>query len=75
MTAADFHFATWEGINSAGFVATVAVPTITAIPDGGGSGVTRIKIEFDHSAIRNTWLRVRVLANANTGLAANFKNS
>ncbi len=71
ITAADFQFATWNGIAAAGFTATTAVPTITVIPNGGGVNTTRVKIAFPDNAIRNTWLRVTMLANANTGLAAN----
>ncbi|MDZ4851297.1 MAG: VCBS repeat-containing protein, partial [Pirellulaceae bacterium] len=67
----DFQFAMWNGMNSTGFVSTSAVPTISVIPGGGTSGATRVKIEFADNAIRNTWLRVTVLANANTNLANN----
>ncbi len=70
-TAADFQFATWNGMAAEGFVPTTAVATVTTIPGGGADGSTRLKIEFDNGAIRNTWLRVTVLANANTDLASN----
>ncbi len=69
--AADFQFATWNGIDVAGFTATAATATVSTIVDGGLSGSTRVKIEFDDAAIRNTWLRVTVLANGNTGLSTN----
>jgi ELWxxDGT repeat protein len=70
-TASDFQFATWNGIATDGFVPTTAVATVTSIPGGGVDGSTRLKIEFDNGAIRNTWLRVTVLATANTDLAIN----
>ncbi len=70
-TAADFQFATWDGINTLGFEATTAIPTLTVLPGVGPSGSNRIKIEFADNAIRNTWLRVTILANANTGLLTN----
>ncbi len=70
-TAADFSFAVWNGIRSAGFLTTPATPTITVIPNGGGANTARVKIEFADNAIRNTWLRVTVLATANTGLVTN----
>ena len=70
-TAADFQLATWNGIASSGFAASNAVATVTVIPGGGLSGSTRVKIEFPDNAIRNTWLRVTVLANANTSLLSN----
>ncbi len=69
-SAADFQFATWNGIDSTGFIATTAVPTITVIPLGGLRGTKRLKIEFPDNAIRNTWLRVTTLANTNTNLTA-----
>jgi len=67
-TVADLRFATWNGISVSGFLATSAVPTVSLIPGGGLNGSTRIKIEFANEAIRNTWLRITLLANANTGL-------
>lgn len=70
-TAADFSFAVWNGISSAGFVVTNVTPTISMIPSGGTGGSSRVKIEFADNAIRNTWLRVTVLATANTGLVTN----
>jgi len=71
ITASDFQIATWNGISSSGFVATSAVPTIMVIPNGGVGNSTRAKIEFLDNAIRNILLRVTMLANANTSLAAN----
>ncbi len=70
-TAADFQFATWNGIDVAGFVVTTAVPTITTFVGGGLGGSNRVKIEFPNNAIQNTWLRVTVLASSNTDLFAN----
>ncbi|MDZ4849893.1 MAG: hypothetical protein SGI77_11390 [Pirellulaceae bacterium] len=70
-TAADFQFAVWNGTNVGGFTPLTATPTITVIAAGGSSGSSRVKIEFADNAIQNMWLRTTVLANANTGLAAN----
>ena len=70
-TVADIQFATWNGIASEGFVSTTAVVSFTSFIGGGLGGSTRFKIEFANGAIRNTWLRVTVLANANTDLASN----
>ena len=67
----DFAFAEWNGISNGGFRATWAIPTITVIPSGGAAGATRIQIAFGDNAIQNTWLRITMLANANTGLASN----
>ncbi len=71
ISTTDFQFATWDGVSVNNFVSTAATPTITVFPGVGVSGSSRIKIEFADQAIRNTWLRVTVLANTNTGLAAN----
>jgi murein DD-endopeptidase MepM/ murein hydrolase activator NlpD len=67
-TAADFRFDVWNGIAASGFIPATAVPTITRIVGGGLLGSDRMKIEFDNGSIRNTWLRVTMLANAVTGL-------
>ncbi|MDZ4851709.1 MAG: hypothetical protein SGI77_20670 [Pirellulaceae bacterium] len=71
VTAADFQFALWNGSSSGGFVNTAVVPTITIIPVGGLNSSNRVKLDFPDRAISNTWLRVTVLANANTRLLAN----
>ncbi len=64
------QFAIWDGVNAAGFQATSAIPTINVFRNGGVSNSHRIKIEFPNNAIQNTWLRITLLANANTDLAA-----
>ena len=71
ITVGDFQFMTWNGVTAGGFLANGSPPTITSIPGGGSGGSTRIKIEFADNAIRDTWLRVTMLASANTGLATN----
>ena len=70
-TAADFQFATWNGIAIQGFAATPILPTLTFLSGSGVGGSTRVKIEFPNNAIQNTWLRITLLGNANTDLAAN----
>jgi len=70
-STSDFLFATWNGATSNGFMALSIQPVITVISGGRSGGSTRVKIEFADNAIRNTWLRVTVLANANTGLTSN----
>ncbi len=70
-TAADFQFATWNGIDATGFAAITATPTITFIPNGGLAGVGRVKIEFADREVFNTWLRITVLANNTTDLPSN----
>ncbi len=70
--AASLLFANWDGIDVAGFVALpgAAIPTV-AIVAGGVAGSTRVLITFPDNTLQNTWLRVTVIANADTGLAAN----
>ena len=70
--AASLLFANWNGISAAGFVALsgAAVPTVSVV-SGGVAGSTRVRITFPDNSVQNTWLRVMVLANSNTGLAAN----
>ncbi len=69
-TLSDFQFATWNGIDAAGFVPVENPPVLTVIPSGGVSGATRVKLEFADGTIRNTWLRIVVFANGNTDLTA-----
>jgi hypothetical protein len=70
--AASLQFANWNGIAAAGFVALpgTAVPTVSIVA-GGVAGSTRVRITFPDNTVQNTWLRVTVVANANTVLAAN----
>lgn len=74
-TDADFlaslQFATWDGINPNGFVASSVVPTVTLAAGGGAGGSSRANITFPDNSVQNTWLRIVVLANAQTGLSAN----
>ncbi len=70
--AASLQFANWDGIAAAEFVALpgAAVPTV-AIVAGGVAGSTRVQTTFPDNTLQNTWLRVTVVANSDTGLAAN----
>jgi len=70
--AASFQFANWDGIAVAGFVALpgAAVPTVMGV-SGGVAGSRRVRVTFPDNTLQNTWLRVTVVANADTGLAAN----
>lgn len=69
LTSNDFEFARWNGITSTGFVNETAIPTVSIIVGGGLNGTNRIKIEFADGAVTNTWLRVKMKPNANTGLS------
>ncbi len=70
----SLQFAQWNGIDVAGFTALpgAATPTVSSIQVGGGSNSSsRVFITFPNSSLRNTWLRVTVLANTTTLLTQN----
>ena len=75
ITAADFSFATGETLTQPGFTTLVGTaltavnPQVTQFIGGGIDGSTRAKITFNNNSLKNIWLKVTVLANANTGLA------
>ena len=71
--AASLQFANWDGIAATGFVGLpgAAVPTVTVLPGVGAGGSARVRVTFPNNTVQNTWLRVTVLANATSGLAAN----
>jgi hypothetical protein len=68
----SLQFANWDAISASGFAALpgTAIPTVTILSNSGVGGSARVKITFPDNTLQNTWLRVTVLANANTGLAA-----
>jgi hypothetical protein len=68
ISTADFSFATsTDGVN---WAPAAALPTILDRPGAGANGADRIEIVFPDGSISNQWLRVTVLATANTGLAS-----
>jgi hypothetical protein len=67
LTAADLQFSVGNGS------AWSAAPTplsVTVRGGAGDAGSDRVTVVFPDGAIRNTWLRVTVLADTRTGLAA-----
>jgi hypothetical protein len=70
---ASLQLSRWNGIDAAGFVALpgAAVPTAVLQPGAGAGGSTRVRITFPANSLQNTWLKVEVVANANTGITAN----
>jgi hypothetical protein len=66
LSAGDFQF---EIGNGASWSAAPAAPGIAVRRGAGATGSDRVTFTFADNAIRNTWLRVTVLANAHTGLA------
>jgi hypothetical protein len=71
--ASSFQFATWTGFanSTPNFVTISPTVTVSSFATGGVGGSGRVKLVFPDNAIQNAWLRVTVLANANTGLASN----
>jgi hypothetical protein len=69
---ASLQFAQWNGISAAGFstLPGAAVPSATILSGVGSGGSSRVKITFPDNALQNTWLRVTVMANLQTALAA-----
>jgi hypothetical protein len=70
ITASDFVFKVGNNNAPDSWVAGPAPSAISVVPGGGEAGSDRVIITWDSGTIRNTWLEVQVLANANTGLAA-----
>ena len=52
-------------------VSTFCVDKLAFKVAGGVAGSTRVRITFPDNTVQNTWLRVTLLANSATGLAAN----
>jgi FG-GAP repeat/RTX calcium-binding nonapeptide repeat (4 copies) len=73
ITAASFQFAVWNSFPDAtpNFVTITPAVTVSTFASGGSAGSDRVKLVFADRAIENAWLRITVLADANTGLAAN----
>ena len=68
INAADFQFKVGNG----GAWTTVPAPSDILVRQGKGAGGSdRVTITWDDNVIQNQWLQVTVLADANTGLAAN----
>ncbi|MCY2973824.1 MAG: trypsin-like serine protease [Planctomycetota bacterium] len=72
ITSSSFQFAVWSDFSSTtpNFVTINPVVTVSTFAGGGASGSNRVKLSFANNAIQNAWLRVTILANANTGLGA-----
>jgi hypothetical protein len=72
IAASNFQFAIWSDFSNAtpNFVATNPTVTLSTFSSGGTAGSDRVKLVLADQAIQNAWLRVTVLADSNTGLAA-----
>ncbi len=69
----SFQFATWNSFpdETPNFVTMNPAVAVTTFPGGGLNGSDRIKLVFPDQVIQDAWLRVTVLADANTGLTTN----
>ncbi|MCY2974021.1 MAG: fibronectin type III domain-containing protein [Planctomycetota bacterium] len=71
--AASFQFATWSGFVDSipSFLTINPAAIVSTFTTGGTGGSGRVKIVLPDNVVQNAWLRITVLANALTGLAAN----
>ncbi|MEO1528788.1 MAG: proprotein convertase P-domain-containing protein [Planctomycetota bacterium] len=65
------EFATWDGIDAAGFADAGITPSIELFPGEGANGSTRVKITIGNGDVTNTWLRTTILAGPETALENN----
>jgi hypothetical protein len=65
----DLQFTVGTGGNPTLWDSAPAPAQVLVRPGAGENGSTRINVTWADGAVRNTWLRVRVLANSRTGLA------
>jgi hypothetical protein len=65
----DFQFATGDVNDTTTWTPLTVLPTVTMLTPSGG--VTPVDLTWPDHTIENTWLQVTVLADADTGLAAN----
>jgi hypothetical protein len=70
ITANDFVLKVGNNNSPSAWAAAPSPSAVSVIAGGGVSGSDRVEITWNTGAIRNSWLEVRVLANANTGLDA-----
>jgi ELWxxDGT repeat protein len=70
ISAGDFAFKVGNDSNPAGWPALTVQPSVSVRSGAGIGGSDRVTLIWPDGAIKNTWLEVSVLANANTGLAA-----
>ena len=66
-TAADFEFRVGNSNTPSGW-ALATPPSVSVRPGAGVGGSARVTLTWSDNAIQKQWLRVKVLATANTGL-------
>jgi beta-glucanase (GH16 family) len=70
VSADDFEFRVGNNADPSGWAEAPAPSSVTVRPAPDAEGVWRVTATWTSRAIRNTWLRVSVRADADTGLAA-----
>jgi hypothetical protein len=70
LAANDFVIRTGTTANPSGWATTVAPASVTVRESAGAGGSDRVTLTFADGAIRNRWVQVTVLANADTGLSS-----
>jgi len=71
ISAADFVFRLGNDNSPSSWPTLTATATISVRNGAGVSGSDRVSITWAGNTIKNAWLEVQILANANTGLLAN----
>ena len=70
LTSADFQFLVGNDSTPSDW-SPVTAPTVTVRSGAGAGGSARVELIWPDNTIHNQWLQVTVLANTDTGLAAN----
>ncbi|NLF25972.1 MAG: hypothetical protein GX589_10000, partial [Deltaproteobacteria bacterium] len=68
ISASDFKFKVGNSNNLETWTTAPAPSSVTVVPGAGVDGSARVEIVWADGAIQKQWLRIEVLANANTGL-------
>jgi hypothetical protein len=71
ITAADFAFRIGNNNSVASWTSPTSSPSVSIRTGAGLGGSDRLTLIWDDNTIARTWLQVTMLANTNTGLAAN----
>jgi len=71
ISAADFSFKIGNTASTASWTAAPAPISVIVRPGAGAAGSNRVQITWADGAIKDEWLQVTVVADGNTGLAAN----
>ena len=70
LSAADFSFKIGNNNDVSAWITAPAPISVTVRENAGGNGSDRVVITWADGVIKNTWLKVEILADANTGLSS-----